>query len=385
MAPITGSGTGAPVVGVLTQFEALPYPDAVWVWDNSAGAYINNTVEAQTGGGTAFSVLADTVDYVYIGSRSRFDLALFIVAVGGTIGSPVWEHYNGASWVRIVFDRTIARYNFLISGGEQFDNLVDTAALAFSAGTPHAGAPPDTTARYWIRISTASVTTAPTISAIEIRPYAYYCTATDVANLLQIDADFSSTTTPTRTTVENYIHKAQALIDYRARKSWRLNIEPEEIEEYDFNYAGFKLKRPDTREILRLQIWNGDTYETRTQGRDQEYFVVRDLGMVHFSRYFLLPARLQHNVPVGLWGWAEYTFPVRVAYTWGKDRYRDERQGPIVWDIAQKLAAIDLVQNYDYGVLTVSGVDKVSLEAKVRLWREEIDDLLDNLRSWETF
>ena len=49
---------------VLTKWESRPYFTAVWVWDNSASAYVNNTLEAHSKNGTAFSIFADANDYL---------------------------------------------------------------------------------------------------------------------------------------------------------------------------------------------------------------------------------------------------------------------------------------------------------------------------------
>ena len=54
---------------VLTKWESRPNLTAVWVWDNSASAYVNNTLEAHSKNGTAFSIFADANDYLYLGSQ----------------------------------------------------------------------------------------------------------------------------------------------------------------------------------------------------------------------------------------------------------------------------------------------------------------------------
>ena len=66
-----------------------------------------------------------------------------------------------------------------------------------------------------------------------MRPYAYYCSPTDVANLLQMDVDFDETTNPSRSSIEDYIRAAQSRIDYTTQKSWRLNYKIDE--EYGSN------------------------------------------------------------------------------------------------------------------------------------------------------
>lgn len=379
--PSTGSGTGTPVTGVLTPFEALPYFNAVWVWDNSAGVYINNTIAAQTATGAAFTILEDPNDFVYLGAPNRFDLGAFFLGVVGALGALTWSYYrSGAVWTQTVPN---LGYDFTVNGAESFDRLVNWTTLAFSAGTPHAPAPPDTDARYWIRISAASVTTAPTVQRIISRPYAAYCTPTDVSQLLQLSVDFSSTTTPTRARVEEMIRVAQSTIDYKTGHSWRINYQANE--EHHFNIAGFKLLRQDTRSTTRLQIWNGSEYDTKVEGRGNDYFLVPETGIVYFARYFLLPARLQSFTAPWPYGWGEYEAPVRVSYFYGSDVHTDDRRGGIVFDITQKLVAIDVFQSHDYGILAVSGADKVNLSQKIENWKQEVEDKLESLRSWQVF
>ena len=74
---------------VLTKWEARPYFTAVWVWDNSAGAYINNTLEAHSKNGTAFSIFADANDYIYLVCQSAGDAdysaGKFLIELWGTV------------------------------------------------------------------------------------------------------------------------------------------------------------------------------------------------------------------------------------------------------------------------------------------------------------
>lgn len=389
MAP-PGSGTGTPVTGVSTPYEGIPFFSATWVWDNSAGAYINNTNEARATAGTAFTIFDATADYLYLGSQSRFDLAAFFLSVAGSVTGLTYQYYDGTGWITfipgVIADFMISGasyvYDFTVDGAVPMDNLTNWTTLTFAAGTPHVAAPPDTLARYWVRISVTGITTSPTVFQIRKRPYAAYCTPSDIANLLQLQSDFSSTTTPTRNTIEDYIAAAQSQIDYRTQKSWRLN---QKVEFQEFNMAGIKLQRRDAIKVTRLRIWDGAAFTDKVEGRQNDYFLVPDIGMVYFARYFLLPARMQsYNAPVWLWGWAEFTYPVEITYLYGRNRFTDDEQGWLAFDLARKMAAIDVFNSHDYSILTVSGTDKVSLERKIENWRIEIDEKLDGLRGWVT-
>ena len=52
-------------------------------------------------------------------------------------------------------------------------------------------------------------------------------------------------------------------------------------------------------------------------------------------------------------------------------------------EIAAKLACIDVITNHRYGILTVSGSDKINFREQVELWKFEIDERLESLRGWE--
>ena len=222
-----------------------------------------------------------------------------------------------------------------------------------------------------------------------MRPYAAYTTSKQVFELLQLKnvtntTDFTTSTVPTKDTVEVFINEAQAYIDMNTRKSWRPTYIHDEA--HEFNLNGFKLDRPDSYKILSLKIWNGASWDTKTQGRKNDYFLVPDTGMVHFSRYFLLPARFtSYNAPVWRCGGGEFTQPIKVTYLAGRDINTDYRQGGIIQDIAKKMAAIDIMRTSDFGNIAVSGMDRVSMSEKINAWQEEIEDRLDFLTAFEVF
>ena len=366
---------------VLTRWESRPYFTAVWVWDNSASAYINNTLEAHSKNGTAFSIFADANDYLYLGSQGKFDFAGFSLAINGVVGTPVlWDYWNGSAWVQLIQENN---YPFELSGAEEFRHLEDWGAYAFTNSAPHSATPPDTQQRYWVRGKVASVTTAPTVNQIYARQRASYASPTDVSNLLALPNDFSSTSRPSRDTVEDYIFAAQDYIDKETRKSWRMKFKEEE--EHAFIRSGFRLVESYPQEITQLEIWTGAGYDTKTQGRTGDYFLVKDTGMVHYARFFILPARIQaYSGSAWGYGWGEFTYPVRVSYFHGGDMHGHDPEGGIVWDICRKLAAIDVYTNHDYTILTVAGSDRVALDRKIDTWKMEIEERLVRLERWET-
>ena len=362
--------------------------DKVFTYNGSS--YTDVTLEAQSPAGTSFSILGASSHYLYVGNDSKFDMAVFDVDTAGSLGALTWQYYNGTAWTEFIpasgryeidpDDDEGGQYDFSKDGVEIFppNLLSDWATDAINSET-----------KYWVRVSTASVTTAPTIKRIQMRPYAAYCTTKDVYNLMQLNnvlsgTDFTSSTVPSKSTVEQYIMEAQSYIDMQTRKSWRPNYETEEY--HQFNLNGFKLDRPDAYKILDVKIWNGANWDSKRQGRTKDFFLVKDTNMVHFSRYFLLPARFtSYNAPVWRWGGGEFTMPVKVTYLYGRDIQTDVRQGGVVQDNAKKLAAIDVARTADFGGAIVSGMDRMDIGSRIQSWQLEIEDNLDAMKAFEVF
>ena len=362
--------------------------DKVFTYNGSS--YTDVTLEAQSPAGTSFSILGASSHYLYLGHDSKFDMAVFDVDTAGSLGALTWQYYNGTAWTEFIpasgryeidpDDDEGGQYDFSKDGVEIFppNLLSDWATDAINSET-----------KYWVRVSTASVTTAPTIKRIQMRPYAAYCTTKDVYNLMQLNnvlsgTDFTSSTVPSKSTVEQYIMEAQSYIDMQTRKSWRPNYETEEY--HQFNLNGFKLDRPDAYKILDVKIWNGANWDSKRQGRTKDFFLVKDTNMVHFSRYFLLPARFtSYNAPVWRWGGGEFTMPVKVTYLYGRDIQTDVRQGGIVQDITKMIAATEVAKNADFGGLVVSGMDRYDIGSRISSWQTNIDDTIDSLKAFEVF
>ena len=360
------------------------------VFTHNGSSYTDVTLEAQSPAGTSFSILGASSHYLYLGHDSKFDMAIFDVDTAGSLGALTWQYYNGSAWTEFIpasgryeidpDDDEGGQYDFSEDGVEIFpaNLLSDWATDAINSET-----------KYWVRVSTASVTTAPTIKRIQMRPYAAYCTTKDVYELMQLKnvlsgTDFTSSTVPSKSTVEQYIMEAQSYIDMQTRKSWRPNYETEEY--HQFNLNGFKLDRPDAYKILDVKIWNGANWDSKRQGRTKDYFLVKDTNMIHFSRYFLLPARFtSYNAPVWRWGGGEFTMPVKVSYLYGRDIQTDVRQGGMVQDITKMIAATEVAKNADFGGLVVSGMDRMDISSRINTWQTNIDDTIDSLRAFEVF
>jgi len=361
----------------------------VFTWDGSS-TYTDVTLEAQSPAGTSFTIFNTAAHYLYLGHGSKFDMAIFDLDITGVVGDLTWQYWNGSAWTQFIpasgryaldpDDNEGESYSFDKDGTEIFPiNLLDGwATTAVNSVT-----------KYWIRVSTNSVTNSPTVKRIQMRPYAAYATSKQVFELLQLKnvtgtTDFDTTTVPSKDTVETYINESQSYIDMNTRKSWRPTYIHDEY--HEFNLNGMKLDKPDCYKIQSLKIWNGASWDIKVQGRKNDYFLVPDTGMVQFARYFLLPARFtSYNAPVWRWGGGEFTQPIKISYLAGRDINTDSRQGGMIQDICKKMAAMDIMRNSDFGNLAVSGMDRVSMSEKISAWQEEIEDRLDFLTAFEVF
>ena len=356
----------------------------------NGSSYTDVTLEAQSPAGTAFSILGATSHYLYLGHDSKFDMAIFDVDTAGSLGTLTWEFSNGTNWTEFVpasgryeldpDDDEGGQYDFSRDGAEIFPSNILSAWATLTVNSENI---------YWIRVAAASVATAPTIKRIQMRAYAAYCTTKDVYELLQLKnvlsgTDFTSSTVPSKSTVEKFIVEAQSTIDMATRKSWRPVYVANEYQQFNLN--GFKLDKADCYKILQLKIWNGAGWDIKRQGRTKDYFLVPDTGMIQFSRYFLLPARFtSYNAPVWRWGGGEFTMPVKVTYLAGRDIHTDSRQGGVITDITKKMVAIDITRTQEFGGAVVSGMDRVDLGTRSSAWQEEIDDKLDGMKAFEVF
>ena len=364
--------------------------------DTGGGVFTNRDLEARSITGTSFSVIEGTDDFLYLGDDAKFDMAVFDIDTPGSYTAPLkYEYFNGSTFKEFIPDTqefnlddnddgtySGEAYGFAGDGVEIFPVRVlsDWAKTTVDEGQ----------SAYWIRISAPNgITTGATVKNIRKRPVEAYCTTQEVFELLQLanvtgTTDFTTATIPTKATVETYIHGAQAQLDYQTRKSWRMNYVADE--KHDFNIFGFRPDRPDPYKILELAVWDGSEFDVRSKGRDKDYFLVRDTGMIHFSRYFFLPARFRgFNTPTFRFGGGEFIMPIKIKYLYGRNIGTDVREGPFVTEVTKKLAAIEILKNSDFGNLAVSGMDRVPLQQKLQLFQVEVSEGIESLKRVEIF
>ncbi len=142
---------------VLTGFDAVKYYDGT--------SYTKVTDEAKTTGGTAYTILADTDDYFYIGSERKFNQVHIDLDQAGAEVSLSVEYYNGSSWTTLsVTDGT--------------NGLSQDGVISFTMPDDWSTTNIDGSTKYYIRLHT---TTNPTTI-----PMAYSTTRGDGGSRLRI-------------------------------------------------------------------------------------------------------------------------------------------------------------------------------------------------------
>jgi hypothetical protein len=352
-------------------------PTSILLWDNSASAYVDLTNNVYTN--TNFNFIPEAEDIIYIGSDRRF-IGIFIdLAAGGGYTGLKYEYVRRQG--ELVYLPMIDSYNFDVSKYCRWNLPENWACLQFTNGFPYPVDPPDTVERFWIKLSATAVTGTAIISKIRLMPYASYTTPAKVAEFLQLKKNyFDETSTPTDLQVEDFIRRQEDYINYRTRKSWKLQpiVEETELTSVDYNRYGAYFRNRNLYRVYNLWMWNGSGWMQLNPGRSNDYFVNYDLGIIYMTRLFSLPAVYGMVGRYMMWGMGEYKNSLKVDYISGRNPETDP-EFYMVQDIATKLVARDLLQHHDYSILLVAGSDKVPMEAKIRGLTEDTENRIDSL------
>jgi len=350
--------------------------DNIWEYNAASSAYVDNSNNSYNN--TNINFLSSSANYFYFGLSQRFTGLYVDLTTNGSYSGLVYEYYDGDTWQKLGL---IDTYNWDASKYVRWvlpkNNWMK---YNFNQDSVQPSGYPDTTERYWVRISASAVTTTAVISEIRAIPYVLYSSPTKVYQFMQLKRDFDNSTSPTDLTVEDIIRRAEDRIDYRTRKSWRFNAVTETTDPQlvDYNRYGFYLRHRNFKQVYSVQLWDGCAWKLLTEGRNGDYFINYDYGMIYFTRLFLLPAAYGMVGRYFHWGFGEYKNSVKVDYVYGRD-WETNPEFFIVEDIATKLAAADLLRHHDYSALIVSGTDKVPLESKIRLLEESAEARMDEL------
>lgn len=129
--------------------------DLVYNYVDSTTTYTDNTSEASSEGGTDFTVIAATADYLYVGHNTTFQGIDFTFKTFGSNYTLKIEYSTGTStWGTMVSTAD--------SITDETSNFIRDGLLSFTARSDWALGTVNSQSKYWIRIST---TTTPTTSA----------------------------------------------------------------------------------------------------------------------------------------------------------------------------------------------------------------------------
>jgi hypothetical protein len=128
-------------------FTSVKYDDG--------SAFTDDTIEAQSSGGTAYTVLngvAATPQYFYVGSVEKLSKIFFDIATAGAGVTLAAEYYNGTTWTALS-----------IAGNDGTSNLTQDGTITFIPPIDWEKNQVDSVYVYWVRLkSTTDITTPPT-------------------------------------------------------------------------------------------------------------------------------------------------------------------------------------------------------------------------------
>jgi Concanavalin A-like lectin/glucanases superfamily len=126
-------------------------------------AYNDVTAAAQTGG-SPFGVLLNTTDFMYFGSRQRWNLMQFILSQFGSYSGLTWKYsQGGGSW------NALSGYTDGTNGLSQNGSLTFTPPSDWAVDTLNGVAN-----MFWLRVATSSITTAARLNQLSLSP-CYNC------------------------------------------------------------------------------------------------------------------------------------------------------------------------------------------------------------------
>jgi hypothetical protein len=349
--------------------------DEVWLWDDSESDYVDLTDNIRVN--TDFIFISDASDKLYMGFSRRWIGLFSDLTTYGSYTALSYDYFDGTDWKKLSL---IDSYQFDSSKYIRWLIPKDWVKYNFTSTSPHAKDPPNTKERYWVRISVSAVATAAVVNKFRLIPYAQYATPEQVAKYLQVKVPFNSSTRPTDLAVEEIINRVESRIDYRTHKSWKFNPVVEESSPVlvDFNRYGMFPRFRNLAKVYGVYMWTGSEWQKLIEGRNNDYLVNYDLGMIYLTRLFSMPATYGMTGRYYLYGFGEFKNSIKIDYAYGKESEVDSEFGD-VHDVAIMMAAIELLTHSDYSGLVVSGTDKVSYSDKLERMEKAVEAQLDEL------
>jgi hypothetical protein len=211
-----------------------------------------------------------------------------------------------------------------------------------------------------------------------------YCTTADVFSWLQLGkssnadftglTDFSTATNPTKDEVTQWINQNEDEIDDETMHAWRETTVTKET--HHLEYPAYQTR--DGSEIILLnrkiktltagtdllEVFNGSEYEdyltTKTEGRDKDYWVDEQMGIIFIKTYTAFLPRF---------------FGVRVTYRFGETTVKKDIQRACIL-----LTASDVLQSDDRTVLLPEGSSNIPMPDKSTRWRKQAEKLISRNR-----
>lgn len=206
-----------------------------------------------------------------------------------------------------------------------------------------------------------------------------YCSVEDVQGFLQLSSGFSTSSVPTKASVEARIEEAEDFIDNFTGNAWRSVSVVNEYHEfgvvgsvYDYS-SGFpvflnhrNVKALDSGEGDKVEVWDGGSWvdwlssDSREEGRSKDFWLRYEDGVLYIRNY------------------SKFPIMVRVSYRFGESVVpKDIRKACIL------LVCIDLVESDDRSVLLPDvGSSQVSYSNKLDRWQARVDSILSNRKEF---
>lgn len=183
----------------------------------------------------------------------------------------------------------------------------------------------------------------------------------------------SATSDPATDELSLAINIAEDEIDRITGHAWRSVTVTSEFHDVPFSYNRrfqYEISIPLNHRAVRnlasgdkIEIWDGsswvDVYATKTQGRNNDYWVDYTNGIIYFRAYR----------PV----WEERG--VCITYRYGESTVPKDIQKAAIL-----LAAIDLVENDTFKSVLPQGIGQDPLLAKTERWRADVERILAHRR-----
>ena len=226
--------------------------------------------------------------------------------------------------------------------------------------------------RYYNSVSTNYGDYSTPMSALAL--VVYYCNATDVARILQVD-EFGGegATKPSLDDIEEWILEAQDDIDSTTHNAWRSKTVTDEY--HDINQLSYEygvgwpiylmhrnIKTLSTSEGDKIEVWDGESWvdwiasSDYSEGRDEDYWVDYKTGILYIVN-------------------SVYSFlrkGVRVTHRYGNSSVPKD-----IRDACAMMVAIKVLETNDRTIVIPEGELTVSYSSRIRRMQDKIDTILN--------